>query len=64
MMRWRIVIDYKNRREYYPVSSEWSANLICSNWRENARARGDNITKFRVECVNEKGEHVDCLTTD
>ena len=47
---WRVVIDYGNRREYYPVhSSEFAANLIAKNYRLLAKANGDTVTVITVE---------------
>lgn len=44
-MYWKVVLDYGNRREYYPVhSSLWTANLIANNWRSIAAFRGDKVT--------------------
>lgn len=43
-MYWIVVLDYGSRRELYPVhSSEFAANLIASNWKAIAKARGDKI---------------------
>ena len=51
-MYWKITIDYGMYQNYHRIySSEFAANLIANNWRELAKARGDNKTKIYVEVV-------------
>ena len=50
-MYWRVVLDYGNRLEFYPVrSSRFAADLIANNWRAISRIRGDKV-KITVEEV-------------
>lgn len=50
---YRIVIDKGTSKNYMPVSSEWSAKMICDKYRFVAKNRGDKVTRFYYE----KGEY-------
>ena len=49
-MYWRVILDYGNRLEFYPVrSSRFAADLIANNWKTLAELRGHKVKVYVEE---------------
>jgi len=49
-MYWRIVFDYGNRRDFYPVySSRWAADYIANEFKFKAKLTNSKVNIYVEE---------------